>query len=126
MLNRVMALTLVSLLMQAGLVAAGQNQKDTPHADKMRAVIARVGSCPRGKVEVILLDNTRLKGCVMDGAEDQFSIVNTKTGKSTKLSYNQVAAIKPRTQSAKKNILFLGVAVAPLIFVVALLASIRD
>jgi hypothetical protein len=121
-----MALTLVSLLMQAGFVAAGQNQKDTQHADKMRAVIARVGSCPRGKVEVILLDNTRLKGCVMDGAEDQFSVVNTKTGKSTKLSYDQVAAIKPRPQSVKKNMLFLAVAVAPVIFVVALLASIKN
>jgi hypothetical protein len=121
-----MALTLVSLLVQAGYMAAGQNQQSTRHADKMRAAIARIGSCPRGKVEVTLLDNTKLKGCVMDGAEDQFSVVNTKTGQSTKVAYTQVASIKRRTQSTGKSLLWLGAALAPLVFAVAIVVSAKD
>jgi hypothetical protein len=125
-LKRFMALTLVSLLMQFAYVAAGQDQKDTRHADKMRAVIAKVGSCPKGKVEVTLLDNTRVKGCVMDGAEDQFVVVNSKTGQATKVAYAQVVAIKPRPLSGGGIGVLIALAAAPIILTVAMLASIRD
>jgi hypothetical protein len=121
-----MALTLVSLLMQAGYVAAGQNPQTTQHADKMRAAVARLGSCPKGKAEVRLMDNTRLKGCVMDWSEDQFSLVDLKTGQLTKLAYGQVSSVKRVTQSTGKSLLWLGAALAPMVFAVAILASARD
>jgi hypothetical protein len=126
MLKRVMSLTLVSLLMQAAYVAAGQTQTNNQHADKIRASIAKVGSCPRGKIEVTLLDNTRLKGCVMDWSDDQFSLVSLKTGQLSKINYSQVAAVKRQGQSTGKSLFWLGAAVAPLIFAIAIVATAKN
>lgn len=118
MLKRLIVLSLVVYLVQSATLAYAQ-QADQRAADKARAAIAKLGTCPRAKVEVLFKDKTSLKGCVIDVSEDHFGIVDAKTGKVTKATYDEVAKVKRRERPAWKLFAVAGAMIALPIVVVA-------
>jgi hypothetical protein len=95
-LKRVILLSLVIYLVQSTIPAEAQRADQITLADKARAAIAKLGTCPRAKVEVFFNNKTSLKGCVVDVSENHFGIVDAKTGKVTRASYEEVAKVKRR------------------------------
>jgi hypothetical protein len=95
-LKRLIVLSLVVYLVQSASPAHPQQADQTTAADKMRAAIAKLGTCPKAKIEVFFKDKTSLKGCVVEVSDDHFGIVDAKTGKVTKATYADVAKVKRR------------------------------
>ena len=117
-MRRLIVLSLVVYLVQSATPAYAQRADQTTAADKARAAIAKLGTCPRAKVEVFFKDKTSLKGCVVDVSEDHFGIVDAKTGKVTKATYDEVARVKRRERPAWKLFAVAGAMIAlPIILV---------
>lgn len=112
MLTRLIALTLVSFLMQTTLVIFGQRDARISQADRVRVAVAKRGKCPKTKIEVTLQGNTTLKGCIIDAGQDHFAVVDSKTGKPTTVDYAQVLTMKAARRPAWKDWLTLGAVVA--------------
>lgn len=112
MLRKLIRLSLVIYLVQSAAPAFAQRTDQVTTADKARAAIAKLGTCPKAKVEVLFRDKTSLKGCVVDVSEDHFGIVEAKTGKVTRASYDDVAGVKKRGHAAWKDIVILGGVIA--------------
>lgn len=119
MLKRLIVLSLVVYLVQSATPAYAQRADQITATDKARAAIAKVGTCPRAKVEVFFKDKTSLKGCVIDVSEDRFGIVDVKTGKVTKATYDEVAQVKRRERPAWKLFAVAGAMIALPIVLVA-------
>ena len=119
MLKRLIVMSLVVYLVQSATPASAQQAGQPAAADKARAAIAKLGTCPRAKVEVFFKDKTSLKGCVVDVSEDHFGIVDAKTGKVTKATYDDVARVKKREPPVWKLFAVTGAVIALPIILVA-------
>ena len=118
-LRRVILLSLVIYLMQSAIPAYGQRADQPTAADKMRAAIVKVGTCPRAKIEVFFNNKTSLKGCVVDVSEDHFGVVDAKTGKVTRATYDEVARVKRREKPLWQLFAVAGAVIALPIILVA-------
>jgi hypothetical protein len=119
MLKRLIVLSLVVYLVQSVTPAQAQRADQATASDKARAAIAKLGTCPRAKVEVFFKDKTSLKGCVVDVSDDHFGIVDAKTGKVTKAAYDEVAKVKRHERPAWKLFAVAGAMIALPIVLVA-------
>lgn len=118
MLRRLIVLSFVVFLVQSASPAYAQSAGQTTAADKARAAIAKLGTCPKAKVEVFFNNKTSLKGCVVDVSEDHFGIVDAKTGKVTRASYDEVAKVKRRERPLWQLFAVTGAVIAlPMILV---------
>ena len=70
--------------------AVGENQA----SEKARASIARLGVGKDARVEIKLRDKTRLKGYVSEAEGDSFTVTDSATGRSTTVSYADVAQVR--------------------------------
>jgi len=118
-LKRLIVMSLVVYLVQSATPASAQQADQTTATDKARAAIAKLGTCPKAKVEVFFKDKTSLKGCVVDVSEDHFGIVDAKTGKVTKATYDDVAKVKRHEPPVWKLFAVTGAVVALPIILVA-------
>ena len=119
MLKRLIVLSLVVYLVQSATPASAQQTDQTTAADKARAAIAKLGTCPKAKVEVFFKDKTSLKGCIVDVSDDHFGIVDAKTGKVTKATYDDVAKVKRRERPIWQLFAVAGACIALPIILVA-------
>ena len=118
-LKRVILLSLVSYLVQSTTPAHAQRAGQTMTADKARAAIVKLGTCPKAKVEVFFNNKTSLKGCVVDVSEDHFGVVDIKTGKLTRATYDEVARVKKREKPIWQFFAVTGAVIALPIILVA-------
>lgn len=118
-LRRPIVLSLVVYLVQSATPALAQRADQPTTADKARAAIVKVGTCPKTRAEVFFKDKTSLKGCVVDVSEDHFGIVDAKTGKVTRASYDDVVQVKRRGRPAWQLFAVAGALIAlPIVLVV--------
>lgn len=96
MLKRTFALMLAALLFATlGLQSArAQTAGDAQRADKARVKVQRIGLGQNARVEVKLLDETKLKGYVSAADQDSFTVIDSKTGASRTVAYADVARVK--------------------------------
>jgi hypothetical protein len=118
-LRRVILLSLVIYLVQFATPAPAQPGAQVTAADKARAAIAKLGTCPKAKVEVFFNNQPSLKGCIVDVSEDHFGIVDARTGKITRATYDEVAKVKRRESPAWKQFAVAGAVIALPIILVA-------
>jgi hypothetical protein len=105
MLSRMLCLILIGLVAHVGHVtsAIAQDANTTPEAtqepspskpdekaEKIRRVISRVGVGPDSRIEITLLDNTKLKGFVSERTNDYFVLTDTKTAVTNRIEYQHV------------------------------------
>lgn len=120
MFKKLLSLMLAVLLIHVGLaqsVAAGTNpEKEARFAEKVKAGIAKLGTGKEARVEVKLKDKRKLKGYVSEAGTDSFTIVDEKTGETTKVAYSNAKQVKGNNLSKG-----VGVAIAIGILVVAII-----
>ena len=117
MLKKVLASVLIALVLNAVGISpayAGSNQdKDARLIEKVKEGIRKLGTGPEARVEVKLLDNRKLKGYIKEVGEDNFVIVNEKTGWESIVAYPQVKQVKGRNRlTAAKVAINIGKGVA--------------
>jgi hypothetical protein len=74
--------------------ARARAQEATRSAEKARAAVQKLGVNPQRRVEVRLLDGTRLKGPISAAGADTFTVTDAKTGAERTLAYADVARVK--------------------------------
>jgi hypothetical protein len=99
-LRRIIVLSVVACFVQLVGPAFAQRSEEPTAADKARLAVGRVETCPKRTTEVFLRNKTSLKGCVLDVSEDHFGLVDSKTGKVTRINYDDVVIVKTRGRAA--------------------------
>lgn len=99
MCRKLLSLVLVGLLVQVCFVqpaaaSGGKAEKEAQFAEKVRAGIAKLGVGEEARVEVKLRDKTKLKGYVGEANAESFTVVDAKTGATTRVAYPQVKGVK--------------------------------
>jgi hypothetical protein len=75
---------------QAALAQAGKDNQ----AEKARAKVQQIGSGTKARVQVRLLDNTKLKGYISAVSADSFTVTDSSTGATQTVAYTDVAGVK--------------------------------
>ena len=98
MLKRMLCLAIACLLTSPIWAkpssARTQSEKDTKLAQKIKTKVAKLAGGPEARVEVKLMDGTRLKGCISEFSDDYFVVTDKKTGRATTVAYTQVKQLK--------------------------------
>jgi hypothetical protein len=97
MLRKTLAIMVSGILLSLALgyqPARAQAQATTGSAEKARAAVQKIGVGSQRRVEVKLLDGTRLKGSISAAGDDTFTITEAKTGAPRTLAYAEVAGVK--------------------------------
>ena len=97
------------LLGMAGVTPAYAGSKEDRLAEKVKEGISKLGTGPAARIEVKLLDKTKLKGYVSEAGEQSFVIVDEKTGATSTVTYAQVKQVKGNNLSRAAEIA-IGVA----------------
>jgi hypothetical protein len=71
-----------------------QGQAGTDAAARARVKIEKVGEGPNARVDVKLLDGTKLKGYISAKDQDSFTVTDRKTGASSVVRYAEVSEVK--------------------------------
>lgn len=98
MLKRMLCLAIACLLTSPIWAkpssALSQSEKDTKLAQEVKTKVAKLAGEPEARVEVKLMDGSRVKGCISEFSDDYFVITDKKTGKATTITYTQVKKLK--------------------------------
>ena len=87
--------------------------KDARLIEKVKENIRKLGTGTEARIEVKLLDNKKLRGYIKEVGEDNFVVVDEKTGAATTVDYTQVKQVKGRNRlTAAKVGLAIGKGVA--------------
>jgi hypothetical protein len=92
-------------------------------AEKARSGIARRGTGKDARVEVTLLNNTKLKGYINDAGNDSFTLVDRKTGASQTVAYADVAQVKKSGGGLSTKTLVILAAVAAGVIITAIIVK---
>lgn len=93
--------------------------KEAKFAAKVKAGIAKLGTGPEARIELKLRDKTKLKGYVSEASEDNFVVVDEKTGAATQVLYPQVKKVKGHNLSTGA-VIGVGVTLAIIVTLIIL------
>ncbi len=91
-------------------------------AEKVKAGIAGLGVGEAARVKVKLQDGTKLNGYVSEVGNENFIVVNAKTGEAVTVAYPQVKQVQGNNLSTGARIA-IGVAIIAAILTLAVLAG---
>jgi hypothetical protein len=121
-MKKLLTFTLAVLLMQT--IFVNQNfaeTKEEKFAGKVKTEITKLGTGTDAKIKVKLKDGTKIKGYVMESGENQFVVMNSKTGQAMPVAYSQVGQAKGNNLSTG-TIFILG-AVGFIVLLLVLLGN---
>ena len=90
--------------------------------EKLRANIKTQGVGVNSKIKVKLKDGTKLKGYVSEVGNEQFTLIDAKTGQATQVQYSQVKQARGNNWSQKT---WIGIAAAAVFLTIVLIAVSR-
>jgi hypothetical protein len=94
-----LALICMSLVTANLSFVSAQTQTDIT---KIKTAVQKRGTGEKKRVEVKMLDGTKLKGYISEAGEDSFTLVDSKTKQSTTIAYGDVAKVKNRLSKGDK------------------------
>ena len=117
-MKKILTFTLAVLLMQTAFVhQTFAETKEEKFVGRVRTEIAKLGTGTDAKIKVKLKNGTKLKGYVMEAGENQFVVMNSKTGQAVPVVYSQVGQAKGNNLS-RGTIITIGlIGVAVLVLV---------
>jgi sensor histidine kinase regulating citrate/malate metabolism len=115
-LTLILAVLVINLSFSATAFAGTTVEKIAKQSEKVKANIARLGTGKDARVEIKLRDNTKLKGYVSQINENNFVVVNDKTGNASEVPY-------ANAKQVKGNNLSTGVKIAIGVVVVLVIAA---
>ncbi len=122
-MKKILSLTLITLLTQMLFVhSTFAGNKEEKFAEKVKAEVAKLGTGTDAKIKLKLKDGTKIKGYIMEANENQFVVMNAKTGQAVPVAYLQVGQAKGNNLSTG-TIVLLGFA-AFIVVLIVLFANI--
>jgi hypothetical protein len=99
------ALALILSLTTPGRVAGARAQLgDTASTAKIKAEIGRRGTGRNARVRIKLHNGQQLLGRIDQASDNNFTLTDEKTGKSTHVAYSEVRSISARGLSKGKKV----------------------
>jgi len=124
MFRKIVSLVLAVLLFTTTNVniayASSSEEKDARLAAEVKEGVNRHGVGKEAQVEIRLRNKTKLKGYISEAGEDNFVVINAKTGESNVVTYLSVKQIKGNNHSLGVKIA-IGVAIAAAVVVVLII-----
>lgn len=121
-MKKIISLTLITLLTQMLFVhSTFAGTKGEKFAEKVKAEVAKLGTGTDAKIKVKLKDGTKIKGYIMEADENQFVVMNSKTGQAVPVAYPQVGQAKGNNLST--GAIFLIGAVGLIVVLLILLGN---
>ena len=124
MLKKVLCLVLTGLLINAVAVSsayARSQDEQARNVEKVKENVRKLGVGKDARVEVKLQDGRKLKGYIQEAGEDNFTLIDSKSGAATTVAYAQVRELKGTNRSTAAKV---GINVAKGVGVVAAVAGI--
>ena len=126
MIKKCLSLTLIYLLLitaNFSLVSAQtQTDKNSSSTTKIKAIVAKRGTGENKRVNVKMLNGTKVKGYISQADENTFTLVDSKTKQSNAIAYGDVSQVKNRLSKGDK--IFIGVVIGAAAVVGIVLVSI--
>ena len=120
MLNKLVSLPLA--LAMSGIVgvnsvyAGSQDEKRASATAKVKQRIMERGVGEKARIEVVLLDGTKLKGYISEAGEDSFVVASS--GAPNRVMYSQVKHVKGKGLSrVGKVLMWLGITAGVLLLI---------
>ena len=122
MFKKLLSLALAALLINlAGVMpayAASREEKQARFSEKVKASVLKFGTGEAARVKIKLQDKTKLAGYISAADGDGFTVVDSKTGMATTITYPQVKSVQGNNLSTGAKIA-IGVGIgAALIFII--------
>lgn len=111
MLRKISSLVFILLLMQMFFVhSAFAATNEEKLAEKVKLGITKLGTGTDAKIKVKLKDKTKIEGHIIESNENQFIVMNSKTGETVSVPYSNVKQVKGNNLSTGVKII-IGVAI---------------
>jgi hypothetical protein len=127
MYKKLLSVALVTLLVGfvavAPAYAGSREEKQARFTEKVRAGIAKLGTGEQTRIQVKLIDKTRLDGYISEATQDDFVVVNPNTGAATRVTYAQVKQVKGNNLSTGAKI---AIGLAALAAILAILLFLEN
>lgn len=88
--------------------------KEDKFAEKVKTEVAKLGTGKEAKIKVKLKDGTKIKGYISEINENQFVVMNSKTGQAVPVAYPQVGQAKGNNLS-QGTIVFIALLAIPVV-----------
>jgi hypothetical protein len=93
--------------------------------EKIKANVTRRGTGEKARVNVKMLNGTKIKGFITQAGEDSFTLTDSKTKQTSTLAYSDVAKVKGTGLSTISKVL-IGVGVGVAVTLGALAIAFRN
>ena len=126
MSKTVFSIIIIGSMLLFAYPATAQAQSNTKNSlEKMKTDVYRFGTGEKAKVVVKLNNGTTLKGYIVQTGDEGFDLADSKTKKTTAISYQDVSQIKKSGMSTMAKVL-IGVGVGAAIAVVVIAVAARN
>lgn len=119
MFGKVLSFVLAGLVLNAACArpasAAPEGDKQSRFVQRVKDGVRRLGTGESARVEVKLRDKRKLKGYVSEAGEDDFVLVEEKSGAAVRVAYAQVGQVKGRNRSSGVELAILAGVMAGII-----------
>jgi 3-oxoacyl-ACP reductase-like protein len=106
MIKKYLSFALICLLLvtvNSSLISAQiATGKDASSVAKIKEKVAKRGTGKNKRVEVKMLNGTKVKGYISQSSEDSFTLMDSKTNQSSVIAYSDVAKVKNRLSKGDK------------------------
>ena len=104
MSQKILSSMLIALLFNMFMLvmpvrAGAQVVEQTRNVERVKENVRKLGSGEAARLELKLWDGRKLKGYLREAGEDDFTVVDAKTGAATTLTYAQVRQVKGSNRS---------------------------
>ena len=93
--------------------------------EKIKANVTKRGTGEKARVNVKMLNGTKMKGFISQAGDDSFTLTDSKTKQTSTLAYSDVAQVKKQGLSTGAKIL-IGVGVGVAVTAVVLAVGLRN
>ncbi len=111
MIKKCLSFSLICLLLVTAtpLFVSAQTRTDNTDSTiaKVKTAVQKRGTGENKRVEVKMLNGTKLKGYISQTSEDSFTLVDAKTKQPSTIAYGDVAKVSNRP--SKGDIIILGI-----------------
>ncbi len=125
MFKKYLVLSLIVLVFNlaggGSVFAQTKDDKDAELTQKIKTKIAKVGAGEKSKVLVELRNQTKIKGYVGAIDDDSFTVIDKKTGSSTKVDYGEVKSVSRNGLSTGVKIAIVAAVAVPAIILLRIL-----
>lgn len=99
--------------------------KNAAAVEKIKANVTKRGTGEKARVNVKLLNGTKLKGFISQAGEDSFTLTDSKTKQTSTIAYSDVKQVKKQGLSTGTKLL-IAVGVGAVVTAVVITVALQD